>query len=629
MLIPLRDFFRLRVPFFTALILLKILYLRSFIFPQSAGLLLIGLELASAIVIFGLLELASPRKTELFWISNLMLSTYFLASVIYYNYFGQMFNFSALRQIVLVKDLSASIAELFSPAYLCFYLDFFLRFLSRYFYRFKPRRRYRWSARRFPVTHSDPHYKTKKFVLPLVLFSLLLIGFNVWHYPAKDNLMAMARGVGLLNAQGYALLATFNNYASENSSAAENSFNQAAINELKQIKPVAWPNYYAAAAGCNIILVQLESTESFLVGLEINQQQITPNLNRLCKESMYFPYFYSQIGQGNTSDAEFITNTSLYPRARGGIATDFIGIKYPSLPRLLKQNGYVALTFHPNVVTFWNRDNLYPCLGFDQYYDREFYQNEDRLGPWGSSDEVLFKKALPELLELQAKGQKFYASLITLTNHHPFKLPDERKRIKLPSELEGTLLGNYLYSVNYQDYALGRFIEDLKASKLWDKSLLVVFGDHYGFTKAMDPQLQKDFLALLGREHDAIDRLHVPLLIRVPGLKPQVIENVGGQIDILPTLANLLGISLSDQLVFGQDLLNYKQNLLGFRFYNPEGTLITGNTFYLPGSDTGVNIKTRQAVKDHELFLQEEKRIKALLRLADRYLEYLNQTKDN
>ncbi|HHV64984.1 MAG TPA: LTA synthase family protein [Peptococcaceae bacterium] len=460
-----------------------------------------------------------------------------------------------------------------------------------------------------------------------LLIAFLFILVNILFYPEKENRMAMSREVGLLNAQGYALLAPFRKQSEDYTFLLESSLTQATINELKQLQPVPWPKYFAAAAGLNVILVQLESTESFLVDLKINGQEITPNLNKLIRESLYFPYFYSQIGQGNTSDAEFISNTSLYPRARGGVATDFIGIEYPSLPRLLKKESYISVTFHPNVITFWKRDNLYPCLGFDKYYDREFYQNEDLLGPWGSSDEVLFKKALPELLKFQKKGQKFYASLITLTNHHPFNLPVERRKIKLPDALEGTLLGNYLYSVNYQDYAFGLFLEDLKTSKLLDKSLLVVFGDHYGFTKGMDTRFQQDFSLFLGREHDVLDRLQVPFLIKVPGLKPQVIETVGGQVDILPTLANLLGISLDDQLVFGQDLLNYRQNLLGFRFYNPEGTLITGDTFYLPGSDTGINIKTREEVKDKEFLQQEEKRIKALLQLADSYMQYLDDNK--
>ncbi len=149
----------------------------------------------------------------------------------------------------------------------------------------------------------------------------------------------------------------------------------------------------------------MESTENFVIGLSLNGQEVTPNLNRLITESVYFPNFYSQIGQGNTSDAEFIVNTSIYPRAKGAISTDFIGLSYPSLPRLLKDQGYTSLTFHPNTITFWSRDNLYPGLGFDKIYEKKFYQDEDLLGPWGSSDEMLFKKALPILKEYQKNKQ--------------------------------------------------------------------------------------------------------------------------------------------------------------------------------------------------------------------------------
>lgn len=604
-----------RANLFTIIILLKILFMRSIIFPDTTDLKILILEFASVVIIFGLLALIKPRSTGVFWAVDFLLSTYFMTSVMYHSYFGQMLNYAALLQVAVIKDLGFSILTLFSPAYCIFYFDFFF-ILIRQNLQNKINLAYQDKAR------IANHQKT---VFVATFLALVLTLLNILSYPAKDNRMAMTRDVGTLNAQGYEIYKSLRN--KENSFLPVSEFSQTAINQLKLIKPILWPKYFGAASGKNVILVQLESTENFLVGLAVNNQEITPNLNRLIKESMYFPHFYSQIGQGNTSDAEFITNTSLYPREKGGIATDFIGINYPSLPRLLKKEGYTSVTFHPNVVTFWNRDNLYPCLGFDKYYDREFYQDEDRLGPWGSSDEVLFKKALPVLIDFQQNEQRFYASFIALTNHHPFVLPDDRKRIILPSQLEGTLIGNYLTSVNYQDYAFGQFIEDLKANDLWNNSIFIVFGDHYGFTKAMDTQRQNVFSLLLGREHDEIDRLNVPLIIRVPGLNPQINDTLGGQVDILPTLTNLLGITLDKQVTFGQDIFNYDQNLLGFRFYNPDGTFITSNLFHLAGSDIGQDIDSHKIIRNRELFLKEELRIKSLMQLSDRYLESLDKNK--
>lgn len=618
--------FQGRVKLFTIIVLVKILLMRSLVFPKTTDLKIVLLELASIVLIFGLLDQTKVRTNALFWIVDFLLSTYLMANVIYYSYFGQILNLAALRQTILIKDLGLSIFHLFSLSYFIFYFDFIWEFVQPILKK-RVRNKSKISILLRPLgswgKNTSIYRQKTGFITCFVALALSFL--SIWLYPAKDNRMALTRDVGFLNAQGYELYHSLNK--KKELPLPVSQFSQAAINQLKKVEPVSWPKYFGTAAGKNIILVQLESTENFLVGLKINNQEITPNLNRLSKESIYFPHFYSQVGQGTTSDAEFITNTSIYPRSKGGIATDYIGIDYPSLPRLLKEQGYTSVTFHPNVVTFWRRDNLYPCLGFDQYYDKKFYQDEDLLGPWGSSDEVLFRKALPVLLNYQKNNQKFYASLIALSNHHPFLLPDHKKHIQLPPRLEGTSVGNYLASVNYQDYALGQFIEALKASNLWNTTLFIVSGDHYGISKAMEAQQQDIFTLLLGREHDAIDSLNVPLLIRVPGLKPQVVDTLGAQVDILPTLANLLGITLDQQLIFGQDILNYNQNLLGFRFYHPDGTLMTSGLFHQAGSNEGRNLENRTIIKNKDFFLKEEQRIKSLMRISDSYLERLDRNK--
>jgi len=564
------------------------------VFPDAWNLHIILPELASLVLIFSFLELLTPQKTMVFWVMDSLLSIFFLANVMYYSHFGSILGLQAISQAVMLKDIGSSIFELFSRVYLLFFLDIFLFLIISIF----PKRFKKITRTKYPIN--------RKPVLAACLFTLFFSFFCLRNYPAKDNMIALAQDTGIFNAQFYEIYSSF--HKSKDVALPTNKFNQASINELKQIAPVSWPKYYGAASGKNIILVQLESTENFVIGVSLNDQEVTPNLNRLLQDSMYFPRFYSQIGQGNTSDAEFLSNTSFYPLSKGSITDTFENIEFPSLPRLLKTKGYISVTFHPNDVTFWNRDNLYPCLGFDRYYDKKFYQNEDQLGPWGSSDEMLFKKAIPILLDYKNKNQKFYASFITLTNHHPYNLPDKKKRLKLPSSLSGTLLGNYLTSVNYEDYALGLFFEDLKANKLWDDSVLIIYGDHFGISQNDENLYKKKIQELLGREHNIIDRLNIPLFLRVPGLKPQIIKNIGGQVDILPTLANLLGLPLKQRLVFGQDILNNDHNLLGFRYFYPEGTFISSQLFHL-GGKTGSQ--------------QEEQRIKTLMQLSDSYLQSL------
>ncbi len=594
--------------FFMGIIIFKILLLRSYIFsdsPYFPGLLY---DLVTIILFLSVIEFfLYTRSFIVLFLVDIVMSTFSLSTVMYYNHFGRLLDHHAIMQAAVLKDLGSSISDLFSFMYLLFFLDIFVLLLLLILQKSKPKSIISYFGHR------------KKYLIAGVL-CLFLTFLSIANYPTKQNTMAFAKDAGIINAELYSVFSSLHKDAETHS---PRNPDQIIINQIKQIKPVSWPRYFGIASDKNIIIVQLESTENFLVGLTVGGQEITPNLNKLIKESMYFPYFFSQVGQGNTSDAEFICNTSIYPLANGVVSRSYIGIEYPSLPRILKKQGYTSMTFHPNDITFWNRDNLYPCLGFDKVYEKHFYRNEDQVGAWGSSDEIIFKRALPILKQNLDKGTKFYASLITLTNHHSYRIPDRKKKITLPSSLTGTYIGNYLTSVNYQDYALGLFIQDLKEYGLWDNSLLIVYGDHFGISKNQEVPNQPFFMQILKREHDIIDRLNVPLIIRAPGVKPQVINHVGGQVDLLPTIANLMGISLDNQLVFGQDIISQRKNFLGFRFYNPEGTFILSNVFHLAGDKQNINIIDRQAVKSDEALSQAEERILALMNLSDQYLEFL------
>lgn len=73
----------------------------------------------------------------------------------------------------------------------------------------------------------------------------------------------------------------------------------------------------------NLIVVQMESFQNFPINLTLNGQEVTPVLNKLAKEGFYFPHVFQQIGPGNTSDAEFMSNTSIYPTAAAAMSTSF------------------------------------------------------------------------------------------------------------------------------------------------------------------------------------------------------------------------------------------------------------------------------------------------------------------
>ncbi|UWG97667.1 LTA synthase family protein [Dehalobacter sp. DCM] len=602
---------------FTISVWIKLLVIRQWIFPDENNPSSWFLEATILLCLFAIVELVFLGKSlKPYVIIDAVLSFYCFSFIMYYSHFERILDFQAMLQVPLLRDQGGSIRELFSIKYVLFFSDLLVVFLcQKYAVKQAPKRNRRKDVR--PV---------RSVTVPLICVILLsgIIAFNaVKHSPHPDNNYLLARDTGVLTTQLYDVVHTITESINHrNTMAPAAQLSKEYIAFLKQAEPSLWPEYFGRAKGKNIILIQMESMENFVINHRVNGQEITPNLNRLIKESLYFPYFYSQISQGNTSDAEFIVNTSLYPLPDQAISKIYEDIAYPSLPRLLKEEGYRAITFHTNAAFYWNRDSLYPSLGFDKYYDKVFYGEEDLTGRWGASDEVLFRKALPVLTTYKDKNQLFYASFITLTSHHPFILPESKQRIQLRSDSNTTSLGNYLEAIHYTDYAVGQFIQGLKDSGLWEDTVLIVYGDHSGISKSFEEESPNYITQMLNRKHDVVDRLNVPLIIKIPGVEPEVINNPGGQVDILPTLANLLDISLDNFICFGQDIINSNHNLLGFRYYHPDGTYISDTIYHEAGRDTGISIKTHQQLEVNQS-TTEERRITSLITLSDEYIRQL------
>ncbi|WP_176167255.1 LTA synthase family protein [Mesobacillus jeotgali] len=378
-----------------------------------------------------------------------------------------------------------------------------------------------------------------------------------------------------------------------------------------------------SAKNKNLIIVQLESVQSFLLNKRIGGAEITPNLNKLIQESYFFPNFYTQVGKGNTSDAEFLINSSIYALGSEPMSTAIAGKEVPSLPRKLKQAGYYSATFHANEVSFWSRKEMYEALGFDGYFDQEYFGTEDYIA-YGVSDEILYKKTVEKLASL--KDEKFYAHIIALSSHYPYDLPKTKNKytITLPEDYNGSIVGSYIKSVSYADYAFGKLIEELKKSGLYDDSLIVVYGDHQG----VQTQNEKDTALvneIIGHDyHPILDHLNVPLIVKVPFQKGKIVNSVGGLVDVYPTIANLLGLDLGEEIIFGIDLINTKTNTIGFRFYAPTGTFVTSQYAYAPGKTKASGVLTslpdRRKREASQQSLEELNKVIDYINLSDEYI---------
>ncbi len=302
--------------------------------------------------------------------------------------------------------------------------------------------------------------------------------------------------------------------------------------------------------GRNLIIIQVESLENAVINQKIAGQEITPNLNRLAAQGLYFSNYYSPIGPGTTADAEFMTLDSLY-----SLPDTVAFIKYPydnynALPELLADNGYHTYAFHGDVSSFWNRANIYPRLGYEKWFSRDDYNIPRKIGAFDLGDRDFFEQSISKL---QALPQPFMATLITLSSHTPFQLPDDLETLPIPST--GTfnwLQYEYLESIHYTDSAIGEFITQLQAAGLYDNSLIMIFGDHGSFTNISSA------LGFNNSVFPNLQTIEVPLIVLAPGTSLQGNKAIpSGQLDLYPTAADLLGFQPPAD-IFGHDIVEGK-----------------------------------------------------------------------
>ncbi|WP_309244762.1 LTA synthase family protein [Cohnella silvisoli] len=604
------------------LVLFKLMLLRLLLFQQIDWVRMPA-DILALLAILCTVELITSAKWKSvsFAVVNLIVSVTLFSSTVYYTHFGSVPTYTALLALKQVMQIRSSIESTVQVSHYLYFVDLIVLILV-------------WSlTRKRGRTIPRDNVTWKASVFLIVIVCILLSGRYIRLGDSISNELVQAESLGFLDYQVAAAIKL-----NRAETAAKNENLQDTIHKINRLQssfayqsPSAKaksPAYFGAAKGKNLIVVQLESFQNFPIRLSLNGQELTPVLNGLTKEGLYFPYVFQQIGQGNTSDAEFMSNTSIYPTGTIAMSMGYGDRELPSLPRLLQKYGYVADTFHVNDVKFWDRIQLYPALHFDHYYDKPFYRN-DHFNDFGASDEEMYRVGMEKILGLSKEHKPFYTQFITVSSHFPFTMPEDRKRISLPDSLQGTQLGNYLTAVNYTDYALGTFIERLKQEGLWDDTVLVVYGDHFGLQpQDNDPAWVQSQLGI--PYEPRVSRFNIPLIIHLPGEKKgKAVDQTGGQLDIMPTVANLLGINLQkEQFVsFGHDLLNITRNTFGMRYYLPTGSFFNNDILFVPGKGfddgTGISLKTLKPVTDISSYRDDYDYIMEQMRLSDEYVRVL------
>ena len=255
------------------------------------------------------------------------------------------------------------------------------------------------------------------------------------------------------------------------------------------------PDYFGAGKGMNVIYLHLESMQNFLIDYKLNGEEVTPFLNSLTKDenTLYFDNFFHQTAQGKTSDAEFMLENSLYGLPQGSAFTTKGLNTYQAAPAILGQQGYTSAVFHGNSGSFWNRNEIYKSFGYDKFFDSSYYEmNPEDLADYGLMDKPFFEQSIPLLESLP---QPFYTKFITVSNHYPYPIDEEDATIA-PHTTGDKSVDSYFQTARYADEALEQFFTYLKESGLYDHSIIIMYGDHYGISenhnKAMEQVLGKE-----------------------------------------------------------------------------------------------------------------------------------------
>jgi lipoteichoic acid synthase len=340
---------------------------------------------------------------------------------------------------------------------------------------------------------------------------------------------------------------------------------------------------FGIAEGRNLIVIQMEALQNFVINREYEGQEITPNLNRLIRHegTIYFDRYYMQIAAGNTSDAEFATNNSIYGSEKSYTYELYKENTFRGLPVLLKERGYSTIAMHGYDGDFWSRMAMYPSQGFDRFIDDKGY-NPSVIHGWGILDEEFFVQSV-EYLKVQPRP--FYCFMVSLTNHTPFVMDKKYCRLQLSAKHEGTRFGNYLNSTAYSDYAIGVLLDALKEADLYENSVITIYGDHFGLAQR-DENNEELMTEFLGKPYRFDAMANVPLIIHIPG---EDINNTysiaGGQIDFLPTMAYLMGFEELDTVYFGQNLLTAEKGFVAQTRYAPRGSFITDDIVFMMSFD--------------------------------------------
>ena len=544
--------------------------------PMQKFLLLIN-PLPTAMLLIGIGLFFKGRKS--YWIMviiDFLLSLWLFSNILYYREFSDFLSTSIIKTSGSTSDnLGKSIAGITKGTDFLVFLDVVIIVLLIAFKVFKI------DVRRLKL----------KISLLIEGLAVVLIGTNLT-MAQKDRPGLLTRTFDNNYIVKYLGLNSFAVYDGVKTAQSNAIMAKANHSDLKTVQSYIKknyiapnPEYYGVAKNKNVLVIHLESFQQFLIDYKWHGKEVTPNLNKLyhANDTISFDNFFNQVGQGKTSDAEMMLENSIFGLQSGSAMSSYgTSNTFESAPAILgQQAGYTSAVMHGGAGSFWNRDNAYKSFGYDYFMPLSYYQNKkgSYLG-YGIKDKLFFDQSIKYIEHLP---QPFYLKMITVTNHYPYDLDKKNQSIDKTDTGDKTVDG-YVQTAHYLDEAIGELMSYLKKSGLEKNTLIMLYGDHYGISgnhhKASAQLLNKDSF----NNFDNLQFQRVPLMFYMPGLKGGINHTYGGEIDVRPTLFNLLGINDQNMIQFGHSLLaKNAPQIVAQRngdFITPKYSKVEGSYYY-------------------------------------------------
>ncbi|AET70422.1 phosphoglycerol transferase family protein, alkaline phosphatase superfamily [Desulfosporosinus orientis DSM 765] len=476
---------------------------------------------------------------------NLLLSFVMVADLMNFRAFGSFFSVYALLQTSNLDNLAASIISMLRPVDVVFGIDIILLVLTGFW----AAPEFKSALRSFPIFFMLLVLSTGVIFLNYLVIDVFPINSNFFLFKCS---WSQNQTMSNLSPLGYHLFDAYE-YFEESRPLSLSDEERGQIKAWFASKSENLPknSFSGLFQGKNLIVLQVESLENFVIGKSENGQEITPNLNKLLANSFYFSNYYEQVWNGTSSDADLMTNTSVYPVRQGSTFFRFPGNTYNSLPKILQNHGYETLAIHPDKGGYWNWRPALTAIGFQNTIDESYFQIDEWIG-LGISDGSYLRQ-VEEVIKKEK--QPFYTFLVTLSSHAPFDLPAQYCSLDLNPDLNISRLGGYFQSIHYTDQQIGEFINKLDKDGLLENTVIALYGDHTGVHKFYDDEIR----GLKNPESWWLEGYNqIPLIIYSKGMQGKEVKTTGGQIDLLPTLAYLMGIDQKEieSTAMGRNLLN-------------------------------------------------------------------------